>query len=172
MLIKIPMSLKTPRNTHSPSFPPFPSQGYHILGKEIEVCGSGSPSFFPVIRAGLAGLPRFPALSAVSLSRSPVLNLNPRGTFSWPTSKSPFTPFLPAASLLHSSKLLRESSVLLLHLASLIPKLHGKGNTQSCLVLSLTKTVWSPLSCQSHMVRSFSCQSHVVPTSNGCCAWV
>ena len=77
--------------------------------KKIEVRGSGSPQFFPVIRALRTGLPRFPAPSAVLLG-SLVLNPKPHCTFSWPTSKSPFTPFLPAASLLHSSKLLRESS--------------------------------------------------------------
>ena len=39
-LLKISKSLKTPTNTHSPSFPPLPSQasqGYRISGKEIEV---------------------------------------------------------------------------------------------------------------------------------------
>ena len=56
---------------------------------------------------------------------SPVLNPNPHGAFSWPTSKSPFTPFLPAASLLRSSKLLRESSASLLHLASQLPQPRG-----------------------------------------------
>ena len=91
----------------------------------IEVRGSGSPSFFPVIRVRLVGLPRFPAPSALSLPRSPVLNPNPHGTFSWPTSKSPLTLFLPAVSLLHSSKLLRDSSASLLHLAFWLPKLHG-----------------------------------------------
>ena len=86
---------------HSPSFSPLCSPEYCISGK-VEVHGSGSPSV--------------PAPSAVLPPQSPV-NPKPCGTFSWPTSKSPFTPFLPAASLLHSSKLLRESSALLLHLA-------------------------------------------------------
>ena len=108
--------------THSPSFSPVPGLGYYISRKETEVCGSGSPRFFPVICAQMVGLPQFPAPSAVSLV-SPVLNPKPHGTSSLPTSKSPFTPFLPAASLLHSSKLLRESSALLLHLAFGLPKL-------------------------------------------------
>ena len=100
--------------THTQSFlPPLPSPGYHVSGKETEVCGSGSPWFFPVIRAWLAGLPQFPEPSVVSLTWSPVLNPNPHGTFSWSISKSPFTTFLPAVSLLHSSKLLRELYILL-----------------------------------------------------------
>ena len=78
-----------------------------ISGKEIEVRGSGRRWFFPVIRAQLAGLLWFPAPSAVSLG-SPVLNPKPHFTFSWPASRSPFNPVLPTASLLHSSKLLRE----------------------------------------------------------------
>ena len=40
-------------------------------------------------------------------------------------------PFLPAVSLLHSSKLLRESSASLLHLAFQLPKLHGKGSPKA-----------------------------------------
>ena len=110
--------LKHPQ-THSPSFPPLPSHGYCISGKEIEICGSGSPQFFPVIRAWLAGLPWFPAPSVL------------RGTFSWPASKSPFTPFLPTTSLLHSSKLLIESSASLLHLAFQLPKLCGRGSPKA-----------------------------------------
>ena len=122
VFIKIPKSLKTPTNTHSPSFSPLPSLGYHISGKEIEVCGSGSLWFFPVICAQLAGFPWSPAPSAVSLG-SPVLNPKPHCTFSWTTSKSAFTPFLPAVCLLHSSKLLRGSSASPLHLAFRLPKL-------------------------------------------------
>ena len=94
--LKSQSPLKHPQ-THSPSFPLLPSlasPGYCISGKEIEVCGSGSPRFFPIIRAWLAGLLWFPAPPAVSPG-SPVLSPNPCGTFSWPTSKSPFTPFLP-----------------------------------------------------------------------------
>ena len=109
---------------HMVLVPPLPSPGYHVSGQEIEVCGSGSPRFFPVIHARLAGLPWFPAPSAVS-SRSPVLNPNPFGTFSLPTSESPFTPFLPTMPLLHSSKPLRESSACLLHLAFLLPRPYG-----------------------------------------------
>ena len=95
----------------------------------MEVCGSSSPRFFSVILAQLAGLPRFPAPSTVSLG-SPVLNPKPHYTFSWPTSKSPFTLFLPA-SLLNSSKLLREGSASLLHLAFQLPKLHGRGRPKA-----------------------------------------
>ena len=40
---KIQKSLKTATNTHSPTFPPLRSPGYHISGKEIGVLGSGSP---------------------------------------------------------------------------------------------------------------------------------
>ena len=54
------------KHTHSPSFPPLSSLGYLISGKEIEDCGLGSPQFFPVIHAHLAGLPWFPVPSAVS----------------------------------------------------------------------------------------------------------
>ena len=130
----------------------MPSQGYCISGKEIEVHGSGSPRFSSVIRAWLAGLPWFPTPSAVLLV-SLVNNPKPRGTFSWPTSESPFTPFLPAASLLHSSKLLRESSSLLLHLAFRLPKLHGKGSPNAASFPPFL-------------------QSCVVPLQHGCHAWV
>ena len=127
--LKSQSPLKHPQ-THSPSFPPLTSQGYCISEKEMEVRGSGSPQSFPVIHAQLAGLPWFPALSAMSLG-SPVLHPNPRDTFSWPTSKSAFTLFLPTASLLHSSKLLRESFALLLHLVFQLLKLHGKGSPKT-----------------------------------------
>ena len=121
--------LKHPQ-THTvlPS-PPLFAQS-RVKDWAIEVRGSGSPWFFPVVCVRLAGLPQFPAPSAVSPA-SPVLNLKPHFTFSWPTSKSPFTPFLPAASLLHSSKLLRESSASLLHLAFQLPKLCGKGRPKA-----------------------------------------
>ena len=104
-----------------------------------------APQFFPVTRAQLAGLPQFPAPSALSLPRSPVLNPNPHGTFSWPTSKSPLTLFLPAVSLLHSSELL---SAYLLHLAFQLPKLCGKGSP---------KATWSR--------PNFLAKSWVVPTN-------
>ena len=135
----------------------MPSPGYQISGKEIEVHGSGSPLLFPVtIRAQLAGCPWFPAPSAVSPLRSPV-NPNPCDTFSWPTSKNHFTPFLSAASLPHSSKLLRECSASLPHLASQLPKLCGKGSP---------KAMWFSLSHQSS-VGTPLLQSHVVPPSMG-----
>ena len=60
---------------------------------------------------------------------------------------SVLSPFLPATSLLHSSKLLRGSSASLLHLAFWLPKLSGKGNS---------KPRDSPLPCQSHIVPSFA----------------
>ena len=63
----------------------MPSPGYLISGKEVEVHGAGSPS---VLKP-----------STVSLPRSPV-NPKPCGTFSWPTSKNPFSLFLQAKSLL------------------------------------------------------------------------
>ena len=70
---------------YSPSFSPLPSLGYRIAGKEVEVHGSGSPLV--------------PVPSAVLPPRSPV-NPKPCGTFSWPTSKNPFSLFLQAKSLL------------------------------------------------------------------------
>ena len=76
------------------------------------------------------------------LPESPVLNPKPHGTSSWPTSKSPLTPFLPTVSLLHASKLPRESSTSLLHLAFQLPKLHGKGSPKAAWVPSLAKAVW------------------------------
>ena len=64
-----------------------------------------------------------PGPSTIScVTTSPVLNPKSCGTFSWPISKSPFTPFLTALSLLHSSELLRESSACLLHVTFLLPK--------------------------------------------------
>ena len=64
--------------TDAQSFPlPLPSLGYRVSGKEVEV----------------------PAPSAGWLLQSPV-NPKPCGTFSWPTSKSPFSPFFLAKSLL------------------------------------------------------------------------
>ena len=142
--LKSQSPLKHPQ-THSSFFPALPSQGYHIPGKEIEVCGSGRPLFFPVVCVQLAGLPQYPAPSAVSPG-SPVLNPKPYGNFSWPTSKSPFTPFLPAASLLHSSKLLRESSASQLHLAFGLPKLRGKGSPKATWFSPYSKAAWSFLS--------------------------
>ena len=64
------------------------------------------------------------------LPGSPVLDPNPHGTFPWPTSESPFTPFLPVLSLLRSSEPLRESSAWLLHLAFLLPR-RGQGSPLS-----------------------------------------
>ena len=130
--LKSPSPLKHPQTHIVLPSPTLPHHRYLTSGKEIEVHGSGSPWFFPVILAWLAGLPQFQVPSAVLLG-SPVLNPNPHGTF-WATSKSPFTPFLPAESLLPSSKLLRKSSASLLHLAFQLPKLFGKGSTQSLMV--------------------------------------
>ena len=109
--------LKVPYNTpythiYSPSFPLFSQSGQSgvpfLRGKKKkkEICGLASSRFSPLIHALLAGLPRFQA-SAVS-PQSPVLNPSPCGTFTWPTSESPFTAFLPTRSLLCFSKLLRE----------------------------------------------------------------
>ena len=157
--LKSQSALKHPQpHTVLPS--PFAGLEYCISRKEIEVHGSGSLWLFPVILAQLSGLPRFLAPSAVSLG-SPVLNPNLHGTFSWPTSRSPFTPFLPAVSLLHSSKLLRESSASLLHLAFQLPKLPGKGRP---------KAMWFSLSPKlpgSHP----SPKLHGFP-SRGCHNWV
>ena len=177
IFIKIPKSLKTPTNTHSPSFPLLPSSGYHISGKEIEVHGSGSPRFFPVIRARLAGLPWFPAPSAVSPG-SPVLNPDPRGTFSWPTSKSPFTPFRPAAFLLHSSKQLKESSASLLHLTFWFPKASWQREPQNLVgppshgchtwvLIPAPIFLCSPISDSSHN-RLRLPDSHIFPAFLGC----
>ena len=122
-LLKSQSPLKHPQ-THTVLPPTFAQSGVPYFRKKRKVPGSGSPQFFPVICALLAGLPQVPAPSAV-LPGSPILNPKPCGTFSWPTSKSPFTTFLPAMSVVHSSKLLRESSAWLLHLAFLLPMLHG-----------------------------------------------
>ena len=78
---------------------------------------------------------------------SPVLNLKPHGTFSWPTSKSPFTPFVPLASLLHSSKLLRES---LHHCYILL------SSFLSCVAKGASKAAW---------FHTFLAKSCVVPSS-------
>ena len=126
--IKILKSFRIPTNTQSFLLPSAQS-GVPYLRKEVEVRGPGSPLV--------------PAPSLVSLPQSPV-NPKPCGT-SRPTSKSPFTPFLPAASLLHSSKLLRESSALLLHLAFQLPKLHGKGRPKAAWFYSAIDT-WCFLS--------------------------
>ena len=131
--LKSQSPLKHHKGTQS-FLPHFAQSWVPYLGKTDKVRGSGGPRFFPVICAQMVGLPQFPAPSAVSPG-SPVLNPDPRGTFSWPTSKSPFTPFLPAMSLLHSSKLLRESSALLLRLDFLLSKQRGKGSP---------KTAWFP----------------------------
>ena len=88
--------------------------------------------------------------------------------FSWPTSKSSFTPFLPVASLLQSSKLLRESSASLLHLAFQLPKLHGKGSPKAAWFHSpqnrcgppfLAKATWSPPSMAAVPGFKSQCQS-------------
>ena len=128
--LKSQSSLKQPQ-THTvlPS-PLCPGRGTGPQEKKWKSVPQVAPWLFPVICARRAGLPRFPAPSAVLLG-SPVLNPDARGTFSWPTSKSLFIPFLPAASPLHYSKILRGSSALLLHLALQLPKLCGKGSTQS-----------------------------------------
>ena len=110
--------------------------------------------------------------------RSLVLNPNPCGTFSWPTCKSPFTPFLPIASLFQSSKLLRESSASLLHLSFQIPKLCGKASPKATWSL----LAWLPhpgfkSQCQSSSASPFptpptvgyTCQhSHIFPAFLGC----
>ena len=59
---------------------PSAHSGVPYLRKEVEVLGSGCPSV--------------PAPTAMLPPQSPV-SPKPCGTFSWPTSKSPFTPFLP-----------------------------------------------------------------------------
>ena len=111
------------RQTHTQSFlPPFSQSRVPYFRKRIEVCCSGSPQCFPVICAGLSGLLQFPEPSAVSPRRSPVLNPNPHGTFSWPTSKSPFTPFFPC-------KALHCLSCFLSHVAKGAPKPHGSNKT-------------------------------------------
>ena len=67
VFVKIPKSLKTPPPPHTRSFlPPFAESGVPYLRKKIEDCRSASPPFFPVIHAWLAGLPWFPAPSALS----------------------------------------------------------------------------------------------------------
>ena len=55
----------------SPSLPSLASQRYRISEKEIEICGSGSPRFFPVLQAQLAGLPGPPStISCIAASIS------------------------------------------------------------------------------------------------------
>ena len=83
--LKILKSFRIPTDAHSPSFLPSAQSRVPYSGKEVEVCGSHSPSV--------------PAPSAELLLRSPV-NPKPCDTFSWPISKSPFTPFLPGKVLL------------------------------------------------------------------------
>ena len=80
-----------------------------------------------------------------------LLNPDPPGTFSWPTSKSPFSPFLPAVPLLHSSELLGESSALPLHLAFWFPKLCGKGSPKATWFSPYAKAAWSFLSWLLHL---------------------
>ena len=109
-LLKSQIPLNTHKNTLLPPCS-FAQSGVPNIaqGKKIEVRGLASSRFFPVIGAQLTGLLRFPAPSAVSL-QSPVLNPNPRGTFSWLTSTSPFTPFFPTMSLLRSSEQLKRAA--------------------------------------------------------------
>ena len=145
----------------------MPGPGYHISGKEIEVYGSGSPRFFPVIRAWLAGLPRFPAPSAVSQG-FPVLNPKSHGTFSWPASKSRFTPFLPARSVLHFSKLLRKSPASLLHLAFWLPKLRGKGTPKAlCIPSRVVLPCMAAMPGFKSQRQSFSAASFPTPPTVG-----
>ena len=40
---QIPKSLRIPTNTHSPSVPPLPRPGYHILGKEYKSMAQVAP---------------------------------------------------------------------------------------------------------------------------------
>ena len=87
---------------------------------------------FPVICAWLAGLPRFPAPSTVLPPRSPVLSQTHVAPSHGPPARV-FSPLSFPVSLLHSSKLLRESSALLLHLVFQLPKLCGKGSPKSML---------------------------------------
>ena len=109
-LLKIPKSLKTPTNTQS-FLPPLPSPRQSgVLPSNL--CSVGRPPAVPSTVSCVAG---------ISSSQS-----KPVWHFLLAPSKSPFTPFLPAASLLHSSKLLRESSASLLHLAFQLPKGVGK----------------------------------------------
>ena len=97
IFIKIPKSLKTPTNTHSPSFPSFSQSGVPYLRKRNRSPWLGSSWFFPVIRAQLTGLPQFPAPSAVLLGSS-VLNPKPRGTFILVYQQESFHPF-PSCSI-------------------------------------------------------------------------
>ena len=120
--LKILKCLKIPTNTHSSSFLPLPSPGHRISGKEIEVCGSGSPRFFLVVCTQLAGLPRFQAPAAVLPPRSPVLN--PKPPSHGPPARVLSPPSFPARSLL-------------------LPKPWGKGSTQSPVVPTLAKATWS-----------------------------
>ena len=123
----------------------------HISGKEFR--GSGSPRFFPVIHARLGGLPRFPAPSAVLLG-SPVLNPNLHSTFSWQaTNKSPFTPFFPAVSLLHSSKLLRERALHRCHILHSSFLSCGKGSPKAMWFSLSPELPGSPSSPKLHGSR-------------------
>ena len=106
--IKSQSPLKHPQIHTVLPFPPLPSQGCCISGKEIEVHGSGSPWSFSVIRALADRPPLVPStMSCVCWDLQFPIQTH-MAHFSWPTSKCPLTPFLPAASLLRSSKLLRE----------------------------------------------------------------
>ena len=153
----------------------MPGLGYHISGKQIEVCASGSPRLFPVIRAQLAGLPRFPTPSAVSLG-SLVLNPKPHGTFSWPTSKSPFTPFLTVMSFLHSSKLLRalhRCYILLSGFLSCVakgaPKPRGSSRHGCCTWFKSQHQSSSAAPFPTPPITSYTCQhSRVLPALLGC----
>ena len=61
-----------------------------------------------------------------------------------------FHPFLPSASLLHSSKLLRESSASLLHRGFRLPKLRGIGKPKA-VWFSPAKAKWFFLSWLLHL---------------------
>ena len=157
--LKSQSPLKHPQTHTVLPFPLCPVWGTISQAKKSESMAQVAPRFL-IIRAQLADRPRLPAPLAVSPPRSPVFNPNPCDTFSWPTSKSPFTPFLPAASLL-------------------LPKPRSKREHP--------KAVWSPLSMaaasrfksqhQSPSAAPFPtpptfgyiCQhSHILPAFLGC----
>ena len=69
----------------------------------------------------------------------------------WHLLLTTLTPFLPAVSLLHSSKLLRESSALLLHLAFQLPRLCGKGSPRASWLQTWPKPRGSLLSWLPHL---------------------
>ena len=120
-----------PINTHSPSFPFCPvrpvmgtvSQGKKKKKKSMAWLASVSSQWSaPGWQASYGS--QHHQLCHQDLPFLIQTHVTP--SHSWPTSKSPFTPFLPTMSLLHSYKLLRESSAWLLHIAFMLPKLHGK----------------------------------------------